>query len=57
MFLDKLVNVEKRYLELENNLSSSEIIADRNKFTKLSKELSEVKIKMNSLWQRDYQVG
>jgi peptide chain release factor 1 len=43
MFLDKLENVEKRYLELENNLSSSEIIADRNQFTKLSKELSEVK--------------
>jgi peptide chain release factor 1 len=43
MFLDKLENVEKRYLELEKGLSSSEIIADRNQFTKLSKELSEVK--------------
>ena len=43
MFLDKLENVETRYLELEKNLSSSEVIADRNQFTKLSKELSEVK--------------
>lgn len=43
MFLDKLDNVEKRYLELEKLLSSSEIIADREQFTKLSKELSEVK--------------
>jgi peptide chain release factor 1 len=43
MFLDKLENVEKRYLELEKSLSSSEVIADRQQFTKLSKELSEVK--------------
>ena len=43
MFLDKLDNVEKRYLDLEKNLSSSAVIADRNQFTKLSKELSEVK--------------
>ena len=43
MFLDKLENVEKRYLELESKLSSSEIISDRDQFTKLSKELSEVK--------------
>ncbi|MDD5594118.1 MAG: peptide chain release factor 1 [Candidatus Margulisbacteria bacterium] len=43
MFLDKLENVEKRYLELEKLLSSADIISDREQFTKLSKELSEVK--------------
>ncbi|MFH1386216.1 MAG: peptide chain release factor 1 [bacterium] len=43
MFLDKLVNVEKRYIELENLLGSSEIIADRAKFTGYSKELSTLK--------------
>ncbi|OGB89541.1 peptide chain release factor 1 [candidate division WOR-1 bacterium RIFCSPHIGHO2_01_FULL_53_15] len=43
MFLDKLDKVEKRCLELEKLLSSAEIISDREQFTKLSKELSEVK--------------
>jgi peptide chain release factor 1 len=53
MFLDKLDNVEKRYLELERLLSSSEIISDRAQFTKFSKELSEVKPVVDKY--RDYQ--
>src|SRR3989338_5948200 len=43
MFLDKLENIEKRYLELEKLLSSSAVISNRNQFSKLSKELSNLK--------------
>jgi len=43
MFLDKLENVEKRYLELEKLLSSSEVIGNREQFTQYSKELSDLK--------------
>jgi peptide chain release factor 1 len=43
MILDKLENVEKRYLELEKLLSSPDIISDREKFQAYSKELGEIK--------------
>lgn len=43
MLLEKLENVEKKYLELEKNVSSPEIINNRELFTKTSKELSELK--------------
>jgi peptide chain release factor 1 len=43
MFLEKLENVEKRYLELERLLSSSDIIANREQFTQYSKELSNLR--------------
>ena len=43
MFLDKLENVEKRYLELEKLLSQSDIISNREQFTQFSKELSDLK--------------
>jgi peptide chain release factor 1 len=43
MLLDKLENVEKRYLELEKLLSSPEIIADREKFQAFSKEFVELR--------------
>ena len=43
MFLEKLENVEKRYVELEKTLSSPEIIANRDLFTRSSKELSDLK--------------
>ncbi|MFH1825929.1 MAG: peptide chain release factor 1 [bacterium] len=43
MLLAKLENVEKHYQELEKLLSSSEIIADRNKFQQLSKEYTSLK--------------
>jgi len=40
MFLGKLENTEKRFLELEKLLSSPEIIADQEKFQSYSKEFS-----------------
>jgi len=43
MLLDKLVNVEKRYLELEKLLSTPEIISNREKFQAYSKELGDLK--------------
>jgi peptide chain release factor 1 len=43
MFLEKLENVEKRYLELERLLSSSDIISNREQFTQYSKELSNLR--------------
>ena len=43
MFLEKLENIEKRYLELEKLLSRPEVIADREQFSKYSKELSDLK--------------
>ncbi|NQT30682.1 MAG: peptide chain release factor 1 [Candidatus Saganbacteria bacterium] len=43
MFLKKLKNVEKRYLELEKLLSTPEIISDREKFSTYSKELGDIK--------------
>ncbi|MBU0501661.1 MAG: peptide chain release factor 1 [bacterium] len=43
MLLDKLANIEKRYHQLENLLSSPEIIADREKFQNYSKELGDLK--------------
>ena len=43
MLLDKLENVEKRYLELEKLLSSPEVIANREKLQSYSKEFSDLK--------------
>ena len=43
MFLEKLANVEKRYLELEKLVGKPEIIADRDLFHKSSKELSDLR--------------
>ncbi|MFA4844803.1 MAG: peptide chain release factor 1 [Candidatus Margulisiibacteriota bacterium] len=43
MLTDKLANVEKRYLELEKQLSSAAVINDRAKFTEYAKELSSLK--------------
>lgn len=43
MFLEKLENVEKRYIELEKLLSTAEVISDREQFMKYSKELSNLK--------------
>jgi peptide chain release factor 1 len=43
MFLEKLENVEKRYLELEKLLSSPEVISNRERFSKLSKEFNDLK--------------
>ncbi|MFA6431663.1 MAG: peptide chain release factor 1 [Candidatus Margulisiibacteriota bacterium] len=43
MLLDKLQNVENRFLELEKILSSAEIIASREQFAALSKEFSNLK--------------
>ena len=43
MLLDKLKNVEARYLELEKSLSDPKIIADREKFQNYSKELGNLK--------------
>jgi peptide chain release factor 1 len=40
MFLEKLENVEKRYLELEKLVSDPKVIADRELLTKYSKELT-----------------
>ncbi|MGB9613608.1 MAG: peptide chain release factor 1 [Candidatus Margulisiibacteriota bacterium] len=42
MFIDKLENVEKRFLELERQLSSPEIIAHRELFAQYSKEHREL---------------
>src|SRR3989339_561839 len=41
MLLKKLVNIQKHYHELETNLSSPEIITDREKFQSFSKEIAE----------------
>ena len=43
MFLEKLENVEKRFVELEKTVSSPETISNRELFTKSSKELSELR--------------
>jgi peptide chain release factor 1 len=43
MLLDKLENIEKRYLELEKLLSTPETIADREKFSSYSRELGNLK--------------
>jgi peptide chain release factor 1 len=43
MLLDKLENIEKRYLELEKLLSTPEIIADREKFSSYSRELGDLR--------------
>ena len=43
MLLDKLENIEKRYLELEKLLSSPEVIANREKLQSYSKEYSDLK--------------
>lgn len=43
MLLEKLENVEKRYLELEKLLSTPEVISDREKFQAYSKELGDLK--------------
>ncbi|OGC12323.1 peptide chain release factor 1 [candidate division WOR-1 bacterium RIFOXYA12_FULL_52_29] len=43
MFLDKLANVEKRFIELESSLSRPDIINDRELFSNYSKELSELR--------------
>ncbi|OGC36889.1 peptide chain release factor 1 [candidate division WOR-1 bacterium RIFOXYB2_FULL_48_7] len=42
MFLDKLANIEKRYLELETAVSSPEVINNREKYTASTKELNEL---------------
>lgn len=42
MFIDKLENVEKRFLEIEQLLSSPEVIANRELFAKYSKEHREI---------------
>jgi peptide chain release factor 1 len=42
MFLQKLDKIEERYIELEKLLSQKEIISDREKFQKFSKELSDL---------------
>lgn len=42
-FLNKLSKFENRYLELEQLLSSSEVLADREKIQKFSKELSDLR--------------
>src|SRR5438067_1406633 len=39
---DKLEAVEKRYVELEKQLSDPDVIASRNEFQKLSKEHSDI---------------
>lgn len=43
MLLEKLKNIDQRYLELEKLLSSKEIIADREKFQAYSKELGDLR--------------
>lgn len=43
MLLEKLEKEEKRYHELENLLSTKEIISDREKFQAYSKELGDLK--------------
>jgi len=43
MFLEKLENTEKRFLELEKLLSSPEIISNQEKFQAYSKEFSDLK--------------
>ncbi|SRR3989339_221236 len=43
MLLKKLVNIQKHYHELETNLSSPEIITDREKFQSFSKELAALR--------------
>ncbi len=43
MFLEKLENTEKRFLELEKLLSSPEVIANQEKFQAYSKEFSALK--------------
>ena len=43
MLSDKLDLIEKRYIELEKQLSSPDIINDRQAFTKHSKELTELR--------------
>ncbi|MBU0630314.1 MAG: peptide chain release factor 1 [Candidatus Margulisbacteria bacterium] len=43
MFLDKLANVEKRFIELETSLSQPDIINDRELFSNYAKELSSLR--------------
>ncbi len=43
MFLEKLENTEKRFLELEKLLSSPEVISNQEKFQAYSKEFSDLK--------------
>ncbi|MBN3033320.1 MAG: peptide chain release factor 1 [Candidatus Saganbacteria bacterium] len=43
MFLDKLAGVEKRYCELEKLVSDPKVIADRELFSKYSREFSGLK--------------
>ncbi len=40
--LDKLAKIEERFIEIEDKLCQPEIIANRNEFTKLSRERSEM---------------
>lgn len=42
-FLNKLLKFENRYIELEKLLSSSDVLADRDKIQKYSKELSDLR--------------
>ncbi|MFA5035013.1 MAG: peptide chain release factor 1 [Candidatus Margulisiibacteriota bacterium] len=43
MFLDKLANVEKRFIELESSLGNPDIINDRELFSNYAKELSSLR--------------
>jgi len=43
MFEDKLKNVEKRYRELESELSKPEVIKDNEKYRSLSREFGDLK--------------
>jgi peptide chain release factor 1 len=40
--LEQLENLEKKYQELENLLASNEVAQDREKYSKLAKELSDI---------------
>jgi len=43
MLTEKLISIEKRYSELEAQISSPEVISDKEKYQKLSKELAELR--------------
>lgn len=42
--IEKLIDIEKKYLELQKKISDEKIINQREEFTKLTKELSDIEI-------------